>query len=102
MHAGSEREFQDMYKLTYTEQQMLHDIENNTYISPFVTNEHMIRSLDSVTNYEEFVPKVYPTYSSIGNTETVQTADSNQEADSVITQVETVEEVSFHLSYLSV
>ena len=75
---------------------MLHDIENDVYVSPFIPNEHMIRSLDSVTKYEEFVPKVHPIGSSIDNTETVQTADSKQEAARIMTQVEKVEKVSFH------
>lgn len=76
---------------------MLHDIQNDIYTNPFATNEHIIRSLDSVTKYEEFVPKVHPTDPSTGDTETVQTVDPKQEAATDVTQVETVEKVSFHL-----
>ena len=55
--------------LDYNEQQLLQNLHNDAYFSSFIKTDHRIRSLDSVTDYQEFVPKVHPMDLENGETE---------------------------------
>ena len=66
-HAGGDAYY--THSLTYREQRLLENLHNDAYFRSHIASEHRIRSLDSVTDYEEFVPKVHPMDVSNGETE---------------------------------
>ena len=57
---GDERDAYLQQILTYKEQQLLHSLDSAVDYRSLLTSDLRIRSLDSVTDYEEFVPKVHP------------------------------------------